>query len=183
MDLRRLRVGEVIAAVSGLVLAVALFLPWYEQIRVEPSVRAPARESSTTFTGWEAFAVIDVLLAVTAILGIGLLVVTVAQRTPSIPIAADALLTIVGSLIAIVALVRVLNLPGDVDSDSSLVIDAGREPAAWLGLLAAIGVPVGAAVAMRDERLSDPARPTDATGVPIAQRREIERLPAPPRSS
>jgi len=183
MDLRRLRVGEVIAALSGLVLAVSLFLPWYEQTRVEPSVRAPAGETATSFTAWQAFSVIDVLLALGAVLGIGLLVVTAMQRTPSIPIASDALLTIVGSVIALVAVARVLNLPGDVDSDSSLVIDAGREPAAWLGLLAAIGIPVGSLVAMRDERRSDPARPTDATGAPIPSRPEIERLPAPPRTS
>ena len=182
MDLRRLRVGEVIAALSGLVLAVSLFLPWYEQTRVEPSVRAPAGETATSFTAWQAFSVIDVLLALGAVLGIGLLVVTAMQRTPSIPIASDALLTIVGSVIALVAVARVLNLPGDVHSDSSL-IDAGREPAAWLGLLAAIGIPVGSLVAMRDERRSDPARPTDATGAPIPSRPEIERLPAPPRTS
>jgi len=181
MDLRRLRIGELIAGVSGAVLAAALFLPWYEQTRVEPSALSPAGESSTTFTAWEAFAVIDVLLAIGAILGLGLLVVTATQRTASIPIAADALLTIVGSMLALVAVARVLNLPGDVDSGSSIV-DAGREPAAWLGLLAAIGVPLGATVAMRDERLSDPARPTDATGVPIAARPEVERLPTPPRA-
>jgi len=181
MDLRRLRIGELVAGASGAVLAASLFLPWYEQTRVNPSARAPAEETSTAFTAWEAFAVIDVLLAIGAILGVGLLVVTATQRTASIPIAADALLTIVGSMLALVAVARVLNLPSDVDSGSSIV-DAGREPAAWLGLLAAIGVPLGATLAMRDERLSDPARPTDATGVPIAARPEVERLPAPPRA-
>jgi hypothetical protein len=31
MDLRRLRAGDVAAAVSGTVLFVALFLPWYSE--------------------------------------------------------------------------------------------------------------------------------------------------------
>jgi uncharacterized membrane protein len=155
-----------IAGASGLVLAIALFLPWYEN--------GPA-----TVSAWEVFTVVDVLLALSAVLGIGLLVLTAAQRSVSVTIAADALLTIVATLIALVALIRVLNLPGDVEGASG----AGRAAFAWIGLLAAIGVAGGALVAMRDERLSEPGRPTDGTGVPLAAPAEIEQLPAPPASS
>lgn len=158
MDLRRLRLGEWIAGASGLVLAVALFLPWYEG-------------GASTLTAWEAYAVVDVLLAIAALLGIGLLILTTVHRSVSISIAADTLLTIFGTVIALVAVVRVLNLPGGVES--------GRAAFAWVGLVATVGVAVGALVAMRDERLSEPGRPTDVTGVPVAAQPEIERLPAP----
>ena len=47
MDLRRLRVGEWLAAVSGLALLASLFLPWY---------------GPGSVTGWEALSAIDVLL-------------------------------------------------------------------------------------------------------------------------
>jgi hypothetical protein len=40
---------------------------------------------------------------------------------------------------------------------------------------------VAGAVAMRDERLSPPGRPTDATGRPVPRAPEVEPLPAPPR--
>lgn len=163
MELHRLRVGELIAGASGLVLAIALFLPWYES-------------GEATVNAWEVFTVVDVLLALAAVLGIGLLVLTATQRSVSIGIAADALVTIAGTVIALIALFRVLNLPGDVEAAAG----AGRAAFAWVGLLAAVGVAGGAIVAMRDERLSEPGRPTDATGVPLAAPTEIERLPAPP---
>lgn len=162
MDLRRLRVGEGIAGLSGLVLAVVLFLPWYDA-------------GAATVSAWEAYAVVDVLLAIAAVLGIGLLVLTATHPSVSITIAADALITIVATVIALVVVVRVLNLPGGVESAP----DAGRAAFAWLGLVATVGVAVGAAVAMRDERPSKPGHPTDATGVPVAAPAEIERLPAP----
>lgn len=175
MDLRRLRAGEWIAGVSGVVLGVALFLPWYER-------REPLPAQRTTMNAWEAYATVDVLLAITAALGIGLLLLTAAQRSPSPGIAADALVTIVASPIALVALVRVLVVPEDFEAAAPL-IEAGRAGFAWIGLGAAIGVAVGAIVAMRDERPSRPGRPTDATGVPLDGQPEIERLPAPPVAS
>ena len=42
MDLRRLRAGEILLAVSGLVLLVSLFLPWY------------GTAGDAELTGWEA---------------------------------------------------------------------------------------------------------------------------------
>lgn len=162
MDLRRLRVGELIAGASGLVLAIALFLPWYEN-------------GAATINAWETYAVVDVLLAIAAVLGIGLLVLTATQRSVSVGIAADALVTIVATIIAVVALFRVLNLPADVES----VTGAGRAAFAWVGLIATGGVTAGAILAMRDERPSEPGRQTDATGVPVAEPPAIERLPAP----
>lgn len=63
MDLRRLRAGEWIAALGGVALLVALFLPWYD-------------EGAASRTGWESFAVLDVIFAVVAVAAVLLLVVT-----------------------------------------------------------------------------------------------------------
>ena len=67
MDLRRLRVGEWVAAASGVALLVSLFLPWYEP----------------TTSGWESLAAIDVLLALVAASGVLLAIVTAVQRVPA----------------------------------------------------------------------------------------------------
>jgi hypothetical protein len=157
MDLRRLRAGEWIAAVSGAVLLVSLFLPWYG---------AGGEDAS----GWEALAAVDVALALVAAFGLSLLVLTASQRVPAVPVALSAIVTLVGLIGLVLVLIRLGNLPDGFD---------GRELGVWLGLLATIGIVVGAALSMRDERLSSPGHHTDLTGRPTPPPAEIEPLPAP----
>jgi hypothetical protein len=159
MDLRRLRAGEWIAAVSGVTLLVSLFLPWYGA--------GPVDDAS----GWQALAAVDVALALVAAFGVSLLVVTASQRVPAVPIALSAIVALVGLIGVVLTLIRLANLPDGFD---------GRELGVWLGLLAAIGIAAGAALAMRDERLSPEGRHTDLTGRPTSAPPEIERIPAPP---
>jgi len=161
MDLRRLRAGEWIAGVAGLALLVSLFLPWYEL-------------AGTDVSAFEAFAIYDVLLLVLGAMGVALIVVTAYQPSPAVGIALDGLLALLSLIVLVLLLIRVLNMPGDLDA-------AGAERAAfaWVGLLATFGVVVGGFVAMRDERLSKPGRPTDSTGLPIEAQPEIETISSP----
>src|SRR5215210_4642374 len=103
MDLRRLRAGEWITALSGVVLAVCLFLPWYSA-------------SSVDYSAWEAFAVVDVMLQMLALLAVGLLILTSVQPTAAVGVAADALLTLVAGAVAIATFIRVMNIPGSLGS-------------------------------------------------------------------
>jgi hypothetical protein len=157
MDLRRLRAGEWIAAVSGAVLFVSLFLPWYEA-------------GGENVTAWEALAAVDVALALVAVVGMALLPVTGSQRVPAVPIAFSAFVALAGLVGLLLALVRVAGVPDGAD---------GRAWALWLGLVAALGVTAGGALAMRDERLSPSGRHTDLTGRPVPPPPEIEPIPAP----
>lgn len=158
MDLRRLRLGELLAALSGGGLFVSLFLHWY------------STGSGADLSAWEALAVNDVLLAGIALFAVSLAIVTSIQAAPAVPIAEAAMTTIAGLVAVVLVLVRLAWLPDLADS---------REAGLWLALLATIGVFVSGVVAMRDERLSRPGRPTDPTGHPIQQAPEIEPLPAP----
>ena len=155
MDLRRLRVGEVVLALAGVVLLASLFLPWYE-----PSL-----------TGWEALGVIDVIVALVAASAISVAVATAFFRVAAVPIALDAIITWLGLLVLLLVLVRVLDLPDGA---------TGREPGLWLALTAAAGIFAGGAVAMRDERLSLEGPYTDPTGRPVPKPPDVEPLPAPP---
>ena len=157
MDPRRLRAGEVIAALSGVALFVSLFLPWYET-------------GGESVTGWEALAVNDVILATIALCAVSLVPVVASQRAPAIPIAAESLCVLGGMLATILVLVRVMWLPDLADQ---------REWALWLALAGALGVTVGSLIAIRDERLSKPGRPTDSSGAPIEHQPEVELMPAP----
>jgi len=155
MDLRRLRVGEWIVGACGLLLLVALFLPWYG----DPSS-----------TAWEAFTILDVILALLALAALSVPIVTAMHRVPALPLALESLIGLFGVLGVILVLIRVLNLPDEADS---------RDIGLWLGFLATIGITAGALVGMRDERRSPRGRHTDLTGVPVSSPPEIETIPAP----
>lgn len=178
MDLRRLRAGEWIAAVAGVVLLAVLPLDWYEveftpgQIDVDQPLRY-------TGSAWNAFTVMDVLLALSAVTAIGLLVLVAVARTPSVGISAQALATLFCGGVAIAAVVRLLVIPGDVSLPAGAEGTVTRLPAAYVGVAASLVVVVGLVVAMRDERPSRPGRPTDGTGAPVPAPPEPERLPAP----
>jgi hypothetical protein len=159
MDLRRLRAGEWLLAGAGALLLVSLFLPWYG-----------VSDGAATRTGFEAFAVLDVVLALIAAGAVAVLPVTAAQRVSAVPLALQSLITVAGLVALVLVLVRVLNLPGDA---------TGREWALWMGLAGAAGVVVGGLVAMRDERPSPPGAHVDLTGRPVARPPEVETLPAP----
>jgi hypothetical protein len=157
MDLRRLRAGEWVAGISGLVLLVALFLPWYA-------------DDAGSRTGWQSLGALDLVLAVVALAALAIPVLTAVHRVPAVPLAHQSLTTLVGLLAVVLVLIRVLNLPDWADQ---------REWGLWVALAAALGVVVGGLIAMRDERLTREGRHTDLTGVPVAAQREIETLPPP----
>jgi hypothetical protein len=157
MDLRRLRAGEWITAGSGAALLASLFLPWYE-------------DGEADLTGWQALGAIDVVVAVIAAAAVALLVVTATQRVPAVPVMMDALVTLAGIVAALLVLIRALDLPAGA---------TGRDWALWIGLAGALGIVLGGAVAMRDERLSPPGTSTDATGRPAPPPPEPEPIAAP----
>jgi hypothetical protein len=160
MDLRRLRVGEWVLALSGVALLVSLFLPWYE--RGESGV-----------SGWESFAVIDVLLAAVAAFALVAVVTAATQPTTALPISFESLTVIFGLVASVLALVRVLDVP-DLGAPGY-----GTAAGAYLGLAGSVGLAAGALVAIRDERLSPPGKTTDMTGRPVPPPPEIEAIPPP----
>jgi hypothetical protein len=164
MDLRRLRVGEWLAAVSGLALLVSLFLPWYGGkgygtgdvcvARYADVIRGVA--TCANATGWESLSAIDVLLAFVAASGVLLAVVTATQPVPALPIAVSALVSLAGLFGLILVLLRALAIPDWAGS---------REWGLWLGLASTIGIIAGAMLAMRKETLPG-AAPVDIEAVP-----------------
>ena len=159
MDLRRLRVGEWITAISGVALLASLFTPWY------------GTEDAPATSGFESLAVLDVVLALVAAAAVALLVVTAAQRLPAVPLTFNTLVCLLGLLAVVLVVIRTLDLPDGADA---------REWGVWLGLAASLGIAVGSLIALRDERLSRPGRPTDLGGAPAPPPSEIETFPAPP---
>jgi hypothetical protein len=146
MDLRRLRHGEWMAGIAGAVLLVSLFLDWYDAANA-----------------WESFTVTDVVLAISALMGLALALSAATQRTPAVPQGISALTVPVALVAAVLAVIHAISLPDGAST---------RELGLWLGLFGVIGVLVGAWRSMGDQSFPATARPDV----------EVTPLPAPKAS-
>jgi hypothetical protein len=95
MDLRRLRLGESILAISGLALIVSLFLPWDD-----------------TLDGWRALSAFDVALALLAAVAIAAVAITARASAAGPGVAAEALVTPFALVLLVVFLFKVSSFDG-----------------------------------------------------------------------
>jgi hypothetical protein len=132
---RRLRLGEWLAALAGVGLVVSLTLDWYG-----------ARGRETGISGFAAFGVIDLLLVLVAAVAIALGVLHATQDSPTLPVGAAVLAVTLGILATLLVLYRIVNEPGP---DEFLDVRAG----AYLGLLAAMAVTAGGWLSLAAEHV------------------------------
>jgi hypothetical protein len=152
----RLRVPDLVAGAGGFALVAALFLHWYGLdvlVTGGPPVRAEA-------TGWQAFSVLDIVLALLAVVPFALVVLQGTRDSPALPVLFSALTTVAGLLAAVLILYRIVDQPGPNDV---VEVEAG----AWLAFLAAVVVTAGGWASTRMEAM--PGRPE----------RPIEHMPSP----
>jgi hypothetical protein len=129
-DPARLRPAELGALVAGLLLAVALFEPWFEISGV--------REDA-----WNAVSATAVFSAFSAAGALALVFATVTQRSPSLPLAA-AVFTVVLALLSTILIA--------VAAASPPALETARCFGLWLGLAGSFGVLASAWWSVRDER-------------------------------
>jgi hypothetical protein len=138
VDTSRLGTGEMIAGVSGVVLLIALFLPWYGV-----DVNVAGFSASQSVNAWEAMSFIDILLFLVALIAIG---VPVARATNTLPpdIPGTLLLLGAGALGLLLVLFRLIDIPApDVPAIASDSVDFGRKFGLFVGLIAAAGITYG----------------------------------------
>jgi hypothetical protein len=126
-----LRVGELVGAVSGLGLLVVSFLPWYSA-------------GDENLTAWQAFGVLDVVLAVAAVMALSVGAVVLIRLSVSYPVAGSSVTAGIGAVAFVWVLYRLIDPPGSGD--------LGREIGIWLGLLATAGVAWGGYLGMQEPR-------------------------------
>jgi prepilin signal peptidase PulO-like enzyme (type II secretory pathway) len=131
--------GELLAAAGAVCLIVSLTLPWYEN-------------AEGNLSAWSTFGPAVVLLILAALAALTLLLATVTERTPALPVAAAVWGVLFGALAVVAAIVRVLERP---DHATSLCVGA------WLALVGAVAILLGSWQSIRDERTSryEPASP------------------------
>jgi len=180
VDLRRLRPGEIIAGLSGLLLLISLFLPWYTHDVATSFAGSLDLESQNAF---QALAVADLILLVIAFAAIGLPIVTAAEKTVAVPLTWASLLNLTSLVAIVLVLVHLGSSPDpaqNVEPEVRRAVETGLAGGIYLALGATVGLFVGTLLAMRDERLSKRGRLTDTTGKPVASAPEPELLSPPP---
>jgi hypothetical protein len=146
----------------GATLVLSLFLPWY----CAPDSRSECGPGQGA-SGWEAFAVVDLVLLAAGAIAVAALVLTLTQRTPAVPLAVTTLSVFVALAAAALAVVRLVAAPdlGGAGGDAAPV----RLLGSWLGAGAALGLLASLLAAIRDERIPSEGRTADqqAAAVPI----------------
>ncbi len=149
--MRRLRKGERLTLLASVALFGVLFGRWFDA--VAPNGHASIidlHRSGWTSLGW----FMDLLLAVTILGGLAMAVTTAMRRSPTLPMAANVLTWVFGSLTWWILFFVVLSQPNlGAGLGNGLVT---VQPLAYVGLVLAALIPIGAFVAMRDERTDAP---------------------------
>ena len=184
MDPRRLRIGEWLTGLGGVTLLASTFLAWYEvdsRVRSEGDPTPGVPFLKGTHSAWEAFSVLDVFIAVVAVLAIAAAVLAAAHNASAVSLAFASLTAFAGLGVTIAVLVRMLSPPEltisgisvpdiyvgpDTLPDDFVSVAVG----AWAGLAAVLGTTVGAFITVRDEGFLPGAR----IAVPV------ETIPPPP---
>jgi hypothetical protein len=148
-----MRRAEPLAGLGGIALLVSLLLPWYGPPAAGWVSYGPGDDVPDT--AWESFAVIDVLLALLALLAIAVPLVSLATRGPARSIGTAVLASALGWIGVLVVAFRLLDNPGPL------------RIGAWLALAGALLAWVGSWLSMRDESTPGAAAP------------ELPRRPAP----
>src|SRR5215210_967337 len=134
MDTSRLTTGDMIAGVGGIVLLIALFLPWYGV-----SVDVAGFSASESGNGWEALGFIDILLFLIALATIAVVAARAAARLPAEVPGAVVLLGL-GSLAVLLVLFRIVDIPVDDVPDG---VDVSRRLGVFIALIGAGAVAYG----------------------------------------
>jgi hypothetical protein len=156
MDISKLRRGELIAAVGGIVLLFSMFfLDWYAG---GANVSTPFGGNSveTGFGAWDGQGftgtIADLVILAAAIAAVGLAVVTATSRTVALPVAASALTAALGIAAVVMVLLRMVFQPGP---NEFIELRFGI----WLALISSAVIAYGGWEAMREEGTSfDDAR-------------------------
>jgi cytochrome bd-type quinol oxidase subunit 2 len=157
MDLRRVRTWEWLTGLSGLVLLVSLFLPWYSA-------------GGSDATAWESFSVVDLIIALAALAALALPVVAAVQRTAAVPQAFASTIIWVLGVAGVLTIVRLLNPPFD---------DVSREAGVWIAAVASLATIAFDIKSMRDKRFPATMRPRldiETVPAPLADgtRRDVQ---------
>jgi hypothetical protein len=140
--------GEQLAGIAGLALFLIMFLfAWYSW----PGAASSALSGLDAFDAFDDWIAIILILAAFSGIALGLF----GSGTSRLPVPLSVVTTVLGGLSALLILICIISTPSVPNFGAGVVEgDLGVEPGAWLGLIAAILVAVGAYKVMQEEGMS-----------------------------
>lgn len=156
MRIGRLHTGELLAAAGAVALFVLLFFDWFAiEAGKHPERSAFVFTGALHTTGWSSLGwLLIVLLALAMAAAVALALLTAGARPVAQSVAACVLTILIGGLSALVLLVRVITQPGLGIGLPNALVEV--KVVAWVGFLCALAIPVGAWLALADERTEAP---------------------------
>lgn len=155
MDTSRISFGEMIAAVSAILLFLFMFIfDWFGVKDVPGGASA-----------WQWFSFIDVVLFLVIVVAIVAALLQASGSAPNLPAPAGQIVLASGVIAVVLILLRII-FPGD--GPFPIDVDATRKIGAVLGLLAAAGIAFGGYTAMNERASGAGAarRPRSEGGTP-----------------
>jgi hypothetical protein len=144
MRLDRVRPWDWVAGAAGVALLVVLALPWYDVL-------------DGSLSAFQAFTIVDLWLALTALLAIAIPIATALSESPPLPLAFLVCAEACSWIAFLFALWRAIDDPRDG-------LDATVMP--WIGVLAVVVLAATVWRAMRDERAPGIRQPPAARTMP-----------------
>jgi hypothetical protein len=126
-----LALGELVEAIGGLGLLAVSFLPWYST-------------GGQDATAWQAFGVIDLVMAAAALIALSVAICVLAHLSVSYPVAGSTVALAFGAVAFVLIAYRLIDPPGSGGVD--------LEPGAWLGLVAAAAIAIGGYLSIQEPR-------------------------------
>ena len=146
-DTSRLRFGDVIAALSGVVLIIALFLPWFEQTGETPEL---AGGQTRDYSGWSAMALIDKILLIAAVVAIGLAILRVVGTPARWSVSPEMVALVLSAIAVLLVLFRILRVPSGLFPNTP-ELEVTRLAGIFLAMVAALGMTLGSWLSWRAE--------------------------------
>ena len=146
MDLNKLTLGDRIVVISGVLLLIFAFFPWFDyDIRGFEQLGTANRRSGFDFL---LFGIIPVILGLAMIAQIVVSRFSTTEMPRAGALSWGQIHVILGAIAA--ALVVLLVIIGDEESDFGITFDGDRQIGLYLSALAALGLLAGGLLKMRD---------------------------------
>jgi hypothetical protein len=154
----RLRSGEWVAAAGAVGLLVVLFFDWVGvslKGLTAPGAGAPGSVHVAyhgSLSGWSTLGwFMDVLLGIVIVGGLSLAYMNARRTSPAWPVGAGVLTWAVGAGVLLILVVRLIFLAGDEG-----VVSVELRLPAYLGIVFAALIPLGAFLSLKDDRTDSP---------------------------